>query len=344
MTASVIDRLARANAFLPRQRMRQLVHDHVPFDELMEQDKFESSALRGITDDSTAVAVIGPRGGGKSSLIACVCSRLPETHIALRVPVTGADDPTSVSVVAAVALGEALDAIELDRHQRVPLTKARADSRVELGPTRSLGGKLGGGPLPAAIHGELATLRTELNQGTLAADRLSGIERLISILVARGIQPIFVFEDTEAAIGSDGLEAADAFLAGPVRAFAHEVDASCLVAIQDVFRDAPAFKQLAPGLALIDLPALNGERASRALRAIIDNRIAQQEIDTTAGSVIGDDALDMLVGFYGETGQNLRLTLAALRSATDHAADNGADLIETGHLRAATSEWRDRVG
>lgn len=344
MTTGVIDRLARANAFLPRQRIRQLVHDHVPFDELMEQEKFESSALRGITDDSTAVAVIGPRGGGKSSLIAWVCSRLPKTHIALRVPVTGADDPTSVSVVAAVALGEALNAIDLEQHQQLPLKQARADSRVEQGPHRSLGGKLGGGPLPAAIHGELATLRTELSQGALAADRLSGIERLISILVARGIQPIFVFEDTEAAIGGDGLEAANAFLAGPIRAFAHEVDASCLVAIQDVFRDAPAFKELAPGLALIDLPILDGKRASRALRAIIDNRIAQHEIDATPGSVIGDDALQMLVDFYGKTDQNLRLTLAALRSATDHAADNGADRIETGHLRAATSEWQDRVG
>src|SRR5680860_461979 len=143
---------------------------------------------------------------------------------------------------------------------------------------------------------------------------------------------IFVFEDTEAAIGGDGLEAANAFLAGPIRAFAHEVDASCLVAIQDVFRDAPAFKELAPGLALIDLPILDGKRASRALRAIIDNRLAQHEIDATPGSVIGDDALQMLVDFYGETDQNLRLTLAALRSATDHAADNGADRIEVGHL------------
>lgn len=342
-TASVVNALAAAGAFRPRQRFRQLVDDHVPFDALVGQDRFEASALRAITADSTAVAIVGPRGGGKSSLIAYVCDQLPSTHVALRVPVAAADDPTDTSTIAAVALGQALDTFDLERYQQAALEKARSDTRsFDFSPPR-IGGKLGGGLIPAELHGDLATMREELSRGNLTADRLSGLERLITILVAREIQPIFVFEDTEAAIGGADLETANAFLSGPVRAFAREVDAPCLIAVQTVFRSAPAFNDLAPCMALIDLPVLNGEQAPDALRAIIDNRIAHQEIDASTDDVIRSGGLDILIAFYDETGQNLRLTLAALHSAVDHAADAGARCIETGHLRAATADWRDQI-
>lgn len=343
-TAGVVNALATAAAFRPRQRFRQLVDDHVAFDALVGQNRFEAATLRAITHDSTAVAIIGPRGGGKSSLIAYVCDRLPDTYVALRVPVAAADDPTDTSTIAAVALSQALETFELERYQQAALEKARADTLSSgFNPTR-IGGKLGGGPIPAELHGDLGTMREELGRGNLTADRLSGLERLITILVARRVQPIFVFEDTEAAIGGPGLETANAFLSGPVRAFAREVDAPCLIAVQTVFRDVPAFNDLAPCMALIDLPVLSSNQAPDALKAIIDNRISNQEIDASTDDVIGSDGLDLLIAFYDETSQNLRLTLAALHSATDHAADAGAQRIETGHLRAATADWRDRIG
>jgi hypothetical protein len=90
---------------------------------------------------------------GKSSLIAYVCSRLPETYVAFRLPVTGADDPTSVSVMASMALGIALRAIELEEQQRPALEFARAESAVtERGEPRVTSGKLGGGPVPAEVN------------------------------------------------------------------------------------------------------------------------------------------------------------------------------------------------
>lgn len=168
------------------------------------------------------MGIVGPRGAGKSSLIAYVCANLSSAYIALRVPVTGADEPNNVSVVAAVALSQALADIELEQEQRETLARARADEQSEQRTPGGLrGGTLGGGPIPAAVHAELATLQRQLTTNRLAAERLAGLDRLISILVARGVQPVFVLEDTEAAIGgADRPDLAAAFLAGPVRAFA----------------------------------------------------------------------------------------------------------------------------
>jgi len=116
------------------------------------------------------------------------------------VPVTDADDPTSVSVLAAVALSQALDDTDLERYQREALERARADTSTQTGNPGGLrSGTLGGGAIPAQVHAELTTLREELTTSRLAAERLAGLDRLVTILVARGLQPVFVLEDTEAA-------------------------------------------------------------------------------------------------------------------------------------------------
>lgn len=117
MTVELIELIAAQGVFRPRGHFSQLAADHVPFDRLVGQDRYESAALAALTADAP-VGVVGTRGAGKSSLIAHVCSNLPHSHVALRVPVTGADDPTSVSVVAAVALSQALDDLDLDRYHR----------------------------------------------------------------------------------------------------------------------------------------------------------------------------------------------------------------------------------
>lgn len=216
MTVELIELIAAKGVFRPRGHFTQLAADHVPFDRLVGQDRYETAALQALSSDAP-VGVVGPRGAGKSSLIAHVCAHLPNTHVALRVPVTGADDPTSVSVVAAVALTQALDDLDLERYQREALNRARADQDTqEYTPGGLRGATLGGGPIPAQVHGELRTLREELTTNRLAAERLAGLDRLITILVARELQPIFVLEDTEAAIGgADQPDVAAAFLAGP---------------------------------------------------------------------------------------------------------------------------------
>jgi energy-coupling factor transporter ATP-binding protein EcfA2 len=342
MSAKIVSRAADESFFRPRQKFVQLASDHVPFDEMTGKAAFESKALRECVRREGVVGIIGPRGSGKSSLIAHVCRELPKSHLALRVPVSGADDPTSVSTVGAVTLSQALSDIDMARRQRRAIFRARGD-RVRVERTRGAGGTLGGGPIPAAIHADLSTLRNQVETNTLAADRLTGIDRLISILVSRGVRPVFVLEDTEAAIGGEDATIAQRFVEGPIHAFVHEVDAACMIAIQDVFRPVEAFGHLATSMALIEIPNLNEDGARPALGAIVENRLAQFGVDKpTVANVLDEEALRRLSAFYGETEGNLRASLAALQSASEYAAETSAELIGDGHMRAGVEDWHGR--
>jgi hypothetical protein len=345
MSAALIEKIATQGVFQPRRNFIHLAQDHVPFDDLVGEEAYESTALSRATEGTGMVGVVGPRGAGKSSLIAYVCSQLPETHVALRIPVTGADDPTSVSVVAAVALSQALDDLDLEQYQREALERPRADETArETQPGGLRGGTLGGGPVPGAVHAELATLREQVTTNRLASERLGGLDRLITILVARRLNPVFVLEDTEAAIGgADSAKVADAFLRGPVQAFANELDAVTLIAMQDVFKESPEFAQLTATMSLIEIPRLDTDRSRTALAAIMENRLNQHELESRPEQVVGDDAFELLLGFYDETDRNLRFSLAALQSAAEYANDMRAECIRGGHMRAATSDWRDRI-
>ena len=345
MSHELITRLAEESVFRPRQSFFDLGHDHVPFDDLTGKVTHEARALRESVGREGVVGVVGSRGGGKSSLIASVCQSLPASHVALRVPVTGADDPTSVNAMAAVALSQALHELDMDDRQRGEIEKARADARtVARTPVGLRGGTLGGGPIPAEIHAELGSLRTDLDTNSLAVDRLAGLDRLITILVSRGLRPVFVLEDTEAAIGGESMEVAEGFLAGPVHALVHEVDAACLVAIQSVFQTTEAFRNLAGSMVLIDIPFLASAELVPALRTIIDRRLDLNEISgASSDQVLDEDALNLLVSFYGEEGGNMRNTLAALQSAAEYAAETGAPTIGAGQTRAALESWRARM-
>lgn len=344
MTVELIELIAAKGVFRPRGHFSQLAADHVPFDRLVGQDRYESAALQALSADAP-VGVVGPRGAGKSSLIAHVCSNLPDTHVALRVPVTGADDPTSISVVAAVALSQALDDLDLERYQRDALNHARSDQETQQkAPGGLRGGTLGGGPIPAQVHAELSTLRQELTTNRLAAERLAGLDRLITILAARGLQTIFVLEDTEAAIGgADQPEVAAAFLAGPAQAFVTELETPSLIAIQTAFTTGQAFAQLAAQMRLVEIPRLDDTNARQALQAIVANRLEQHDAGHDARAVLADETLEQLIGFYDETERNLRFTLAALQTAAEYAADMRAHCIAPGHIRAALTDWRSRI-
>jgi hypothetical protein len=340
MSAEAVQRVSERRAFQPRTKFAYLASDHVRMDQLTGRLQYETRVLSAVIREPVCAAVIGPIGSGKSSLIADVCAHLPDTHIALRVPIVGVDDPTSTSAMAAMALSSALAAIDLEAHQRHALEQARADSMVAARKPTGFGGKLGGGPIPAEVHVELGTLQTELATNRLAGERLAGIDRLVSILVARELQPIFVLEDTEAAVGGgDRSDVIEGFFNGPVTAFVREVDAACLLAVQHHIAEQEPFRRLAPSLVRVELPRFDEGSAAPALATILRHRLALEDLRVDTSDLLDDGALDLLADFYGETG-GLRHTLAAAQTAADHAADTGAEMIGSGHVRAAVSEWR----
>lgn len=344
MTAEHIGVVVHEQVFNPRGSFEQLAANHVPFDELAGHAHFETAAMAAL-DAGVSVAVIAPVGAGKSSLIAYVCSRLPDTQVALRAPVVGVDDPTNVSAFAAMTLSNALDAIRLDADQRELLEQARADTRTAASdPLGITSGTLGGGPIPAAVNIELGTLREQLEMNRLGSERLVGLERLIGILVARGQVPVFVLEDTEAAIGGrDDLTQVDRFLAGPLRAFVRELGAPSIVAVQSQIAASKEFRALAPELRIIEITSFADERVKEALHAIVAHRLAEHDLSIASDELIAADATEILASFYAETGGSLRHTLAALQTAADHAANAASEVVGAPHTHAAVQEWRTRL-
>jgi hypothetical protein len=345
MSAEQLRQISSVQAFGPRTRLDELAHDHVPFDELVGIHRYERQVLELLgSGEPRGVAVIGGRGAGKSSLIAHVCDRLPDGLLQVRVPVAGEDDPASTSVIASLALDSALRTVKgLAGHQRAALERSRANERTaRRAPRWRI--TLGGGAIPAKLDGELQSLEEQLRTTTLAQEHLAGLDRLIDILVARDVAPVFVIEDTEALIGaSDDGRLAEQFFNGPVRAMVREVQAPLLLAVQtDIAAGSPTFADLVPNMLRVDLPHLDHQRAPAAFRAIAQRRLDANGLAIPIADVLGEDAVTQLIGWYDETERSVRLTLAVLASATDRAADANAQRIDAGHVRVAAADWRNR--
>jgi AAA ATPase-like protein len=340
MSRDQVVQVEHQNVFLPRTRWHELAADHVRLDEIESRDAWEARALRSILQGAP-VSVTGPPGVGKSSLIAFVCSQLPDTHVAFRLPVTGADDPTSVSVMASMALGAALHAIDFEDYQRSALEAARASAiSTEQTRPRLSTGKLGGGPLPAEINVELGSLRQEHGTNRLASDRLAGLDRLIDILVYHGKSTVFICEDTEALVGgTDQADVIERFFTGPIRAFLTEVDAPLVIAVQaEIALGSQTFQDLRSRTTDIDVPGFSDPH--NALTRIATRRIADSGSHFAVGEVVHADAFEALAGFYVEAGASLRYALAVLHGAAAHAADMGAEIIRAAHVQHASAEWR----
>jgi energy-coupling factor transporter ATP-binding protein EcfA2 len=341
MSAEQVSLLAEKAVFRPRSRLWELHDLHIPFDELADSSVYEQRAITRITEGS-CVAVIGPSGAGKSSVIAWLCYQLPSSHFALRIPVTGVNDPGNVGEIARLTLSIALDEIILDASEEKELQKAHATSQMTVHKPAGISAKLGGGVIPGEVNVNVASLRQQFTDNRLGGDYLLALNgRLVPILADAGRTPVFVFEDTEATVGGpNDRDRAEAFFAGPLSAFVDQVDAPTLVAVQThLTQGSRAFGRLAPGLERLTIPLLS-ELARRSIEAILSRRTELAELRVQITDIIESSALDELAAFYRQTGGDLRRVLAAAHEATEHAAADGAGLIALPHVRFGIAQWQ----
>lgn len=319
--------------------------EHVPFDELTGTDAVERPLLDGIRAGGSA-AVTGARGGGKSSVLAWVCRNLPGDHIPIRVPVVGMDDPSDPSVLGSVALGAALEAardhVDLEADQRARLENARSDGMTRRPAGPRLGGKLGGGPVPAEMSADLSSLETEYGRGAQPVDRLYGFDRLLGIFTHHGLIPVFVLEDTEAALGA-GIDdqTRDRFFTKSLKLLIRETDTPTVVAVQSQYTELAAYAELRPYVLEVAVPILD-DRVEESLKAILARRLDFFDIRATVDELVVPEALPVLAEFYAEKGGSIRHVLAALDVAAATAVDNGDTRLELGHVRLGIEDWRDR--
>ena len=319
------------DAFRPAGRFELLAQDHVPFDELMGHERYEQLLIRTVTGPEDLCMVSGASGTGKTSLIAWSCHHLPETHLALRVPVATLEDPGDIRVLAGTIMAAAARSTpDLTDEQRTDLARTAAD-RITTRPAGRFvsGGTLGGGPVPASLKLDLGSLYEEYERDGLPVDGLHGLDRLVSIFVARDKNLVLVLEDTDAMAGGPG-EQAERFM-GAVLVLSRELTAPVVVAVQDHHR-GDAYDRLRQAAREITIPAL--PEAEQALRRIIAHRLHRAELDNVpVDEIIDSPAVTGLVSVYDESHRNLRQVLAVMQFALDHAVDEHAEMLTFPHIR-----------
>ena len=319
---------------------------HVPFDTLTGEDSVEGPMLDAVSAGSSA-AIVGARGGGKSSVLAWLCRQLPDDHVAIRVPVVGMDDPSDPAVLGSVALGAALEAaraneVDVSGDQREAIESARADDFIRRPGRTSAGGKLGGGPVPVEVSAQLKSLEIEYSRGRQPVDRLYGLDRLLGIFNHHGRVPVLVLEDTEAALGTGVDEATrDRFFSNSLKLLVREIETPTIIAVQDHFTELDAYAELRPYLFEATIPSL-AARTVDGLRAILAHRLEFFGIETSIEDLIADEALSALAALYDEKNGSIRHVLAALEGAAATAIDSDATRLEAGYVRLGVEDWRDR--
>lgn len=312
---------------------------HVPFDEVIRANRYESRVIQRLTAGD-AVILVGPSGSGKTSVASWVGAELPSEFVSVRLLVSALRDPADAAEVLKLALGTILDVIELDAAEREEVHVERADTRTATrAPTGITGGKLGGGPIPVEVNVEVGSLRQEFEEERLGGEYVAGLNRVLAILETRNIHVVFVMDDAEAIVGGPGQrEVVEGLLNAPVRILIEEIGASFLLAIQPhLIEDSDAFQRLAGEALVITLPSL-GDRAQEALEAMLGRCLDLAGIDYPLNDVLAPGAITGLVQFYDDTHGDLRKTLAAASYAVDDAAAMNAFRVTDAHVRVGASQ------
>jgi hypothetical protein len=339
-------RRIRATGAFRAPQFVDLGSEHVPFDTMTARTSVEAPMLEAV-EAGTSAAVTGIPGAGKSSVLAWLCGQLPETHLPIRVPVVGVEDPSDASVFTSVVLVSALHAaqehqIDLADHQRAVIEDGRADESVTRRTGRRRSGRLGGGPIPAELALELAALDTEHRTTRQPIDRLHVLERLLGIFESHARTPVFVVEDTEAALGAGVSDTTrDRFFSTSLGLLVREIEAPTLLAVQAQYRAVDAYRRLSTSLLEVAIPLLPAPVVDQ-LSMILARRLEYHAIDAVLDDVIDADAMSLLAEWYGERDGSLRHVLAALEIAVAAALDSGTERLGVRHVRLGIEEWRDR--
>jgi hypothetical protein len=348
VTPKLMALLSRESAFDPTPLPADLAALHVPFDHLTGKAETEA-ALHTATNGNGRIALVGPMGSGKSSVLANVF-HADRGFAPIQVSVAPEQDETVTDPgafaqhVVRVVSAWATEADMLLPAEREQLLRAISDHTVL--PSRNTSLKAGIAlQLPWLAKAELAReLRTELrtseNSSRSAVEYLTALGRMFSLIRTVELMPVLVIDDSDRWMrrGQPRPDIIAAFFGRIVRELAN-LELAFTIAVHKRYLVLDEYRENTAGIlnARIDLPRLTRDDQ---LTRILDHRILLHAREGSVAEVLDQEAMQRLWAFYtGEGELSLRKTLQIAHTALSDASRAGHDKIGPELIDAALAAW-----
>lgn len=348
MSRELIETLRAVAAFDATPLPEDLAALHVPFDELLGEEKTERE-LRKAAEASGRIALVGAMGSGKSSVLSYALTPAEgfapiPISVAPETDETVSDPGRFAQHVVRVVSAWAAEVEMLSVGQRDELLRSIAQRRAM--PTRSIQTRAGLSiQLPWLAKGEFARdVKRELAPAVeverSAVEYLDSLKRLMRLIRTIELQPVLIIDDSDRWLrrGEPRLDIVGAFFGRIVRTLA-ELETSLTIAVHENYLDLAEYRDNTVGVinTRIDVPALTEKDQ---LARILDHRVQVVGVDDGSADIFTADGLARLWRFYkAECGCSLRKTLQIAHTALSEAARDQADRVGLALIESSIAAW-----
>ena len=340
--------LDERRAFEATHRYEDLDLFHIPFDELTGREDTEH-ALGQMAARNARVALVGPSGSGKSSVIASVLGplveSLPEQIIPIRIPVAAAEADTVTEprlFAQHIVRTVARYATEtLTPEERQSLEVGVADAQRRRSRERTRGWTVGAPRLIADVgfasqaKSEAEEIEQRLDTGNVVGE----LARMVALFRSHESEIFLVIDDSDRWLqigGTDLSEVANAFFTRNVQMLAKELDCGFVVAVHDHYLGLDGYKDTQALLsAEIRIPQF--EEPAIAIARIIGRRVELADVGASPDELFEPEALAQLAELYEEK-SNLRRVLAAIDRSVQHACSDRVAPVSRELVRTALAD------
>jgi energy-coupling factor transporter ATP-binding protein EcfA2 len=342
-----LDRLWRDRVFDPHPFALDLDAYYVPFDELLANRATEARLITTATAGGR-IAVVGPSGSGKSSLLARIFGPMSPDFAAMRISTgyeseqTLTDPKAFAQHVCRVLTLQATEVAQMSTAQREELLRATSDRTRKPGRERTSRGSVGFPTwlLQGSLGSDVKQSAEGIDQDRSASEIIAGLAKILDRIKAVEPQAFLLLDDTDRWLavetGEPRATLVNGFF-GQVFRMIVDLPVGFAVAVHETYLSVPGYQEAARNFidAVIQLPPLP---SSSGLMRVLQQRLDAHETGMSIDDVLANDALALLMSSYA-LHRSLRTMILAVQTSLGIALEAQAPQISEAHARAALLDY-----